>query len=1263
MPLNPLKLPHFLLVASVTLIPLCALESQSIRINEVSAHSMYIEDDSVIPSGDWRMEGFNDSPWGKSVLPIGIDQGPSYDLAVNLYSQVIGMTASIYTRSKINLSPELAGSDEAATLSIDYDDAFVLYINGIEVVRNNVGFKGFPPKYRSTAIMSHPASNDAGAGVDRTEVFDLGKASQIFKSGINTLALMVFNETIANSDMFLDLSVSVGDALITDPASKWAYFVGIGEPNGTLVVSGIESDWVELYNSSDVAVDLNDWSLTDDITNARKWIFPAIFIEPKSYLMVFASGEDVRDPSGKLETSFKLSSSGEYLGLYDAAGTVVSDFAPEYPEQPTDTSYGWSETSGAYRISTERTPGAINTETTYMGEVSDTSFSIDRGFYDEPFEVEITTEMEGAIIRYTIDGSTPTEANGTTYAGPVAISTTTLLRARAFKEEYLPSNTDTHSYIFVNDVIKQDNTPEGFPAMLKNSGNNPDLPADYEMDPEVTEDPLYKDKVRDALLSIPTISLVTDIEHFYDRNSGLYMNPLQHGADWERPVSVEYLHPNGQDGFQVDAGLRIQGGHTRNPSRSPKHSFRLAFRSQYGPGKLDYRMFPDPSSTKEFDTIILRAHGNQSWTHHNGFRGNNRGRAQYIRDQFAKDLQGLMDSPHLHNSYAFLYLNGVFWGLYNPTERATAGYGEAYFGGDKEDYDALNSGELLDGNTGAWNILMSLVDQNLSDADRYREIGELLDLPAFTDYMLLNHWGGNEDWDHHNWYALRNRFGGKFHFYAWDSEFFFETATADVTGKNTNNHPGEIFYSLLRNPEYKVLLADRIYHNFFNGGPLTTENALALWEERTAHVYQALIAESARWGDNRRDVNRMTGPYLLYTRDDQWALERERVVNTIIPVRNETTLNQYKNLGFFPSVPAPDFSKERGALSSSDPLTLSTTFSGSTPIYYTMDGSDPRLEGGEVSPTALVYDSPINVSERTTIKARIKNRATWSPLRESDFHPAGDPADLQISEILYEPLASGAVEGKELEFVEIRNSGPASISLDGMEISGGIDFVFPIGLSLSAGEHILIVSNVDAFAGQGNTAPIAGKYSGYLSNTGDKITLKHETLGTIQQVVYSDWYPWPGKAGTMGHSLIPVSMEFRGQPAMATAWKDSPAPGGSPGSGDTPGVGWIDHSTIGWVYSETGTANSGDWVYSLAMGWLYIGSEDSGGLWIYSPASAGSSEGGASTGAGWIDHATFGWVYSETGTAIPGDWLLGLEGGYIYIGSEDTGSLWSWFLK
>ena len=101
------------------------------------------------------------------------------------------------------------------------------------------------------------------------------------------------------------------------------------------------SDWVEILNPTSEPIHLDDWSLTDDPGSPRKWVFPARAVEPGGFLLVFASGKDRAAPSGELHTSFRLDAEGEYLALTMPDGeSIAQDFAPTYPPQSEDVSYG-----------------------------------------------------------------------------------------------------------------------------------------------------------------------------------------------------------------------------------------------------------------------------------------------------------------------------------------------------------------------------------------------------------------------------------------------------------------------------------------------------------------------------------------------------------------------------------------------------------------------------------------------------------------------------------------------------------------------------------------------------------------------------------------------------------------------------------------------------------------------------------------------------------------------------------------------------------
>src|SRR5207247_661092 len=215
---------------------------------------------------------------------------------------------------------------------------------------------------------------------------------------------------------------------------------GLKDENGDF------SDWVEIQNPTAAAVNTDGYFLTDDSAVLNKWRVPARTIQPGGFLVVFASGKDRTAPA-RPHTNFKLDADGEYLGLIQPDGATVSDeYAPQYPQQVENVSYGIY--NGEERYFATPTPGAANSAAGSMGLVSDTVFSVDRGFYDSPFEVRIATETPDAAIRYTTNGIKPTATTGTLYTGPITIDKTTALRAVAFKPGLIASNVDTQTYIF-----------------------------------------------------------------------------------------------------------------------------------------------------------------------------------------------------------------------------------------------------------------------------------------------------------------------------------------------------------------------------------------------------------------------------------------------------------------------------------------------------------------------------------------------------------------------------------------------------------------------------------------------------------------------------------------------------------------------------------------------------------------------------------------------------------------------------------------------
>ncbi len=448
-------------------------------------------------------------------------------------------------------------------------------------------------------------------------------------------------------------------------------------------------DWIELYNTTDVTVDVGGLYLTDDADEPMRWRIPdGTTISGKGYLVIWADN-DVDDAG--LHASFSLSSSGEQVSLYDADGVTLLDTV-RFGEQILDDSYGrYPDGTGPWSPMGYPTPGRENIRG-YEGIVARPQFSRTRAFYDAPIDVSITCATEDAEIYYTTDGSDPVAADrgqvgsgALLYQGPLRIAKTTCLRAAATRSGWRASPIETNTYLFLEDVVIQSpNRERPGPDWPSSSVNGQVI--DYGMDPDVVNDTRYKELMDDALLAIPSISLVTDVDNLFDPQTGIYVNARAQGLGWERPASVELLDPNGSDGFQIDAGLRIRGGYSRSGS-NPKHALRLFFRAEYGKGKLEFPLFDDEGA-EEFDAVDLRTSQNYSWSYEGG---NSNSHDTFVREVFSRDTQRDMDRPYTRSRYYHLYINGQYWGLYQTQERSEASYAETYFGPEKEDYDVIKS--------------------------------------------------------------------------------------------------------------------------------------------------------------------------------------------------------------------------------------------------------------------------------------------------------------------------------------------------------------------------------------------------------------------------------------------------------------------------------------------------------------------------------------------------------------------------------------------
>ena len=941
----------------------------------------------------------------------------------------------------------------------------------------------------------------------------------------------------------------------------------------------VRPDWIEIYNGDRTSVNLDGWYLTDDEDNLTKWRFPRIILSRDEYIIVFASEKEQKyNPNNYpyfdgtyYHANFELNRDGEYLALVQPDGmTIVHEYWPRFPRQSGFVSYGKCTGNDEYGYFENPTPRAPNAATCLGDVVADTKFSQDRGFYDAPFVVTITTETEGATIRYTTDGSTPTETHGRTYTGPITVSTTTCLRAMAYKRDMLPTNVDTQTYIFPEDVRTQDGglIAAKYPRWDNNYGDA-GVTGDYEMDPDVVGDHdrfggVYRNTIVRDLQTIPTLSLVMDAADWFDRNRGIYANPKwsdRYDEEAERVVSVEYFDPCHADTFQIDAVIRTQGGSGISSTwKSEKLSFRLKFQEPYGPTKLEFPLFADmdQDAAERFDTLILDSRMNTAWHYQNPGTGQNE-RAQYARDQYTSDLQYALGGYGHHGRHVHLYLNGLYWGLYNVHERPDHSFAAEMFGGDKKEYHAIkksNATALINDGYGlsAWSsydrMLSAARDagNNPIDPAKWQILRERLDVDNLIALLLARWFLGDVDWGStKNWYATGYGdpvYQSQWRYHSWDAE-------KCMYGLHDNKlaiSPDDIHNKLRRNVEYKMCFADHIYKQLVReDGALTAENAAARYLRRLEKISRAVVAESARWGDNRRSTPYTRGnesPYVY----GEWLAQRNWLLNSYFPQRTGIVLNQFKSAGLYPNIDPPEFSQYSGQSLMRLTLSMSNP-NGSGYIYYTTDGTDPRryMTG---NPVGTRYTHSITFTASAHVKARVRSGVTWSALNETIFSVGPVAESLRITEIMYNPLDTGQPDDPNREFIELKNIGPVALNLNLVRFTDGIDFTFP-NVELAPNEYILVVKELEVFTAQyGADVRVAGEYSGSLSNSGERIVLEDAAGQTIHDFSYQDnWYDITDGEGFSLTIKDPTNPDLS-QWDIKDGWRASIYLGGSPGWDD-----------------------------------------------------------------------------------------------------------------
>lgn len=543
------------------------------------------------------------------------------------------------------------------------------------------------------------------------------------------------------------------------------------------------SDWIELHNPSSIPINLSGFSLTDDVDEPQKWVFPNVNIEAGGFLLVFASGKDLKED--ELHCNFEIKSSGEDIFLFDENGTFV-DFVPE-EQLVMDQSIGRViDGTGDWEEFYYSTPGATN----QAGNVKQKlDFSHKPGQYAEAFELDVFFEDEpnnGALsIRYTSNGAEPT-INSNLYQSPINIE------SREGEPNYYSSSQflTTLKFYEPSGEVYKINTIR-FRVFKNGKPASKIYTKSYMIHPDFDR------------YTLPMLSIVSDPDDLFGGDKGIYivgdnydgnsensMNCFQDGRDWERKAHFEFFMED--KAIKQNGGLRIHGGGSR---RNAQKSFRLYARSEYdSENTFDYPFFED-KPIEEFKRLVLRGQAGSNFT--------------FMTDEVVSNICRNINVHRMATRPVVVFLNGEYWGVYHIRERIDKHFLKDNFGVEEETITLLqnspyNGGCCTEGDANEYITLMNYLSENdITNPEVYDYINQKIDLEQYATYLITEFWAANHDWPGNNirywkangdyakwqWILYDVDFGLRYHDYPSITNYLGNlTPTTDEVATELGNH-------------------------------------------------------------------------------------------------------------------------------------------------------------------------------------------------------------------------------------------------------------------------------------------------------------------------------------------------------------------------------------------------------------------------------------------------------------------------------------------
>ena len=662
-------------------------------------------------------------------------------------------------------------------------------------------------------------------------------------------------------------------------------------------------DWIEIYNPTGESVDLLGWSLTDDAAELDKWEFPDVSLASGEYMVVFASSKDRM--TGELHTNFKLSAGGEYLGLVDSDLLVVHAYEPTYPGQSKDQSYGLvSGVVGSDTLFLEASPGSANLQP----EISDlVEFSREGSSFITSFSLSMSSGLAGSVIRYTTNGSVPS-GSSSLYTGPITISTTTNVRAIVLKTGYADSRVTSGNFTKLSVDVR--NFTSDLPIVVienwgggrvPNKGYSSSGAGVTQVARQVSNLSIYgdKDQAGNALYGTPTVDT-----RMGNRVRGAYSSTFEFKSfsveTWGETNEEQNINPFG---FGEESDWILYYAPGRNGSTPMNNTIMWDLSSQMGHWAPKF----------QYVELFLNTGGGElSMADYSGI---------YVLMEKVKGDKNRLDIDRLSEDgseggwlVSINRMDAEPIGGGSPQYFHTAGpdlvrgtgddiprQGNAFLNFDSPNGYRINTAQRASIEDWMFEFESALYGDNwLDPTEGYQKY---LDVDSFVDYFILHNVTNNSDGLLLSMWIYKESSNGKLKMGPiWD----LDLAAMGGSGGSLLNRMDRLWYGrLFSDVNFMQAYIDRWQE--LRGGVLSKDN---LWD--TARPMAAAIGVSAT-----------------------------SLVNNLI--------SRFKWID--PHYTSPVIVRDEGDVSAGTVVTLD---GGGSEVYYTLDGSDPRLSDGSVSPDAIL---------------------------------------------------------------------------------------------------------------------------------------------------------------------------------------------------------------------------------------------------------------------------------------------------------------------